>query len=148
MRISPRFALPGLVLLSACGTRPPSAAGPGRDSAGITIVENPTPLGPDSVALRPDSAPAVDLGGGRDAHGDVAGGPGGRRRRWPSGGAGVLTANSPVSPAGCGGATAPSPSPTAAARRSGSSIRPATGSARSGGRAGVPANSKGSGRFS
>ena len=73
MRISPRFALPGLVLLSACGTRPPSAAGPGRDSAGITIVENPTPLAPDSVALRPDSAPAVDLGGGRDPHGEFAG---------------------------------------------------------------------------
>ncbi|PYP42404.1 MAG: hypothetical protein DMD43_02990 [Gemmatimonadetes bacterium] len=73
MRIPPRYSLPGLVLLSACGTRPPSAAGPGRDSAGITVVESATPVAADSVAFRPDSAPAVDIGGGRDPHGEFAG---------------------------------------------------------------------------
>ena len=73
MRIPPRYSLPALVLLSACGTRPPAAAGPGRDSAGITIVEGTAPLAADSVAYRPDSAPALDIGGGPDPHGAFAG---------------------------------------------------------------------------
>jgi hypothetical protein len=39
-----------------------------RDSAGIAIVENTAPLAADSIALRIDSVPAVDIGGTDDPH--------------------------------------------------------------------------------
>lgn len=63
-----RDALLLAALVSACGTRadPPTRAQV-RDSAGVTIVENVTPLARDSVAMVIDSTAVREIGGSGDA---------------------------------------------------------------------------------
>lgn len=63
------WILPPILVLAACASGDaPAVRALVRDSAGIAIVENRTPLAADSIALRIDSVPAVEIGGADDPH--------------------------------------------------------------------------------
>ncbi|HJS48392.1 MAG TPA: hypothetical protein VJ773_10440 [Gemmatimonadales bacterium] len=65
MRRLPSFLL--LLPLAACGQGADDAAGPARrDSAGVAIVENTSPLWAEGQAWTVAAAPLLDVGGGED----------------------------------------------------------------------------------